>query len=97
MIKLSVTLDEINYAEILEKLAASEKLEENSELSFVLAGILKFGRQSIERMPEATKEHLAVKMLNQNKDRLCQNAETLLKQNGISARIADCSIERTTE
>lgn len=97
MIKISVTLDEIGYGEILEKLAASEKVEENSELSFVLAGILKFGRQSIDRMPEAAKESLAVKVLNQYKDRLCQSAQTLLGQNGIPAHIAGCAVERTTE
>ncbi len=96
MIKISVTLDEIGYGEILEKLAASGKAEENSELGYVLAGLMKFGRQSIDRMPEAAKESLAVKALNQYKDRLCQSAQTMLEQNGIPARIAECTVERTT-
>ncbi len=97
MIRLTVTLDQIGYGEILEKLASSGAVQENTELSYLLAGLARFGRQSIDRMPESAKEHLAVKALNQYKEQLCQNAQQLFEQNGIPAHIADCRIERTED
>lgn len=95
MIRISVTLDDIGYGEILEKLAASGAVQENTELGFLAAGLRKYGRQSVDLLPEAAKESLAVRALNQYSDQLCAGAERLLEQSGIPAHIADLTVERT--
>lgn len=95
MIRITLTLDDIGYGEILEKLAQTDAAKENTELGHVLSGVLRYGRKSLDVLPESAKESLAVRVLNQYKDQLCAGAEKSLRQNGIPARIEALTVERT--
>lgn len=95
MIEITVTLDEIGYGEILEKLAQSDAAKENTELGHVLSGVLRYGRRTVDVLPESVKESLAVRALEQYKDQLCAGAEKLMEQNGVPARIESLTVRRT--
>lgn len=93
MIQITITLDEIGYSEILDKLAAAGGADPDSPA----AALLRYGRQSAALLPERAKEALAVQLLSQNQARLCESAEQLLRQNGIPARVRALHVERVEE
>jgi hypothetical protein len=95
MIRLSVTLDDIGYAELLEKLASSGAAQSDTELGYLAAGLLKYGRSSVELLPDSTKESLAVKAINQNQKQLCAGAQRALDQANLPARVVSLTAERT--
>ena len=93
MIKIEITLDNIQYGEILEQLLPYISSAQTGELGYVAAGIRKFGRASVDMLPESAKEKMAVSVLNSYKDRLRHNLETSMKQNGVAADIREIKIE----
>ena len=93
MIKIEITLDNIQYGEILEQLLPYIPASQAGELGYVADGMRKFGKASVDMLPEGVKEKMAVAVLNGYKDRFRRNLETSMKQNGVAADIREIKIE----
>ncbi len=86
MIQITITLDEIGYSEILDKLAAAGGADPDSPA----AALLRYGRQSAALLPERAKEALAVQLLSQNQARLWRAPNSCSARMGFRRACARC-------
>ena len=99
MIKLDITLDDIDYGAIAEKMWDVIRADTGGSVPYGI-GILKklpksFVRGAVAAMPESVREETAVYLLNKYKEKIIAAAENTAVQNGFPAKVKSLEVKGT--
>lgn len=101
MLKLTLTLDNIDYDALIDRLlpVLMDRLAESDDPKLRMAAMLPQGmaKAALQSLPGDKKEEITALLLNRYKARLADFLIDLAAQNGLSFQIRDPMVERLPE
>lgn len=98
MIKLQLTLDQIDYDKLIDLLLPTlmDKLAESDDPKLRMAAMLppKMAKAALGSLSDDKKEEIAALLLDRYKDKLAGSLCGIAEQNGLSFEIRDVKVDR---